>query len=160
VWFALGGTGAVVAALARLFGELGGTLRLNAEVARITLERGRATGVQVRDGAVIPADAVVSNGDVAHTYHQLLPAAARRTYTDTRLRRLRYSMSLVVIYFGTDRTYRDQGLAHHNIIPRGSAHARWDGAGGRGRGVRGRAPCGQAAGELGMRREAVEGGVC
>ena len=116
VWFALGGTGAVVAALARLFGELCGTLRLNAEVARITLERGRATGVQVRDGAVIPADAVVSNGDVAHTYHQLLPAAARRTYTDTRLRRLRYSMSLVVIYFGADHTYRDQGLAHHNII--------------------------------------------
>src|SRR5690606_956856 len=29
-----------------------------------------------------------------------------------------YSMSLVVIYFGTDRTYRDSGkaLAHHNII--------------------------------------------
>jgi phytoene desaturase len=116
VWFALGGTGAIVAALARLFCELGGTLRLNAEVTRITLERGRATGVQVQDGAVIPADAVVSNADVAHTYHQLLPAAARRTYTDARLRRLRYSMSLVVIYFGTDRTYRDQGLAHHNII--------------------------------------------
>ncbi len=116
VWFALGGTGAVVAALARLFGELGGTLRLNAEVARITLERGRASGVQLRDGALIPADAVVSNADVAHTYHQLLPAAARHKYSDARLRRLRYSMSLVVIYFGTDRTYRDQGLAHHNII--------------------------------------------
>ena len=116
VWFAMGGTGAVVAALARLFEELGGTLRLNAEVTRITLERGRATGVQTRDGSVIAAEAVVSNGDVAHTYHQLLPAAARRKYSDARLRRLRYSMSLVVIYFGTDRTYRDQGLAHHNII--------------------------------------------
>ncbi len=32
---------------------------------------------------------------------------------------MRYSMSLVVIYFGTDRLYRDNGdatLAHHNII--------------------------------------------
>jgi phytoene desaturase len=46
----------------------------------------------------------------------LLPATARRKYTDARLRRLRYSMSLVVIYVGTDRTYRDQGLAHHTII--------------------------------------------
>jgi phytoene desaturase len=29
---------------------------------------------------------------------------------------MRYSMSLVVIYFGTDVQYRAQGLAHHNII--------------------------------------------
>ena len=36
-----------------------------------------------------------------------------------RLDRMRYSMSLVVIYFGTNRTYRDDPtnrLAHHNII--------------------------------------------
>jgi len=116
VWFAMGGTGAIVDGLARVFGELGGTLRLDAEVGEITLERGRATGVRLRDGTDIPADAVVSNGDVAHTYGQLLPASARRKYTDARLRRLRYSMSLVVIYFGTDRRYRDTGLVHHNII--------------------------------------------
>ncbi len=29
---------------------------------------------------------------------------------------MKYSMSLFVIYFGTKRQYRDQGLAHHNII--------------------------------------------
>jgi len=116
VWFAMGGTGAIVNALVRLFDELGGTLRLDSEVGAITLDRGRATGALLRDGTELRADAVVSNGDVAHTYGQLLPAAARRKYTDARLRRLRYSMSLVVIYFGTDRTYRDQGLAHHNII--------------------------------------------
>ena len=29
---------------------------------------------------------------------------------------MKYSMSLFVIYFGTKRRYRDQGLAHHNII--------------------------------------------
>jgi len=117
VWFAQGGTGAIVDALTRLFAELGGTVRLCAEVGAITLERGRATGVRLRDGTELPADAVVSNGDVAHTYHQLLPAAARHKYTDGKLRRMRYSMSLVVIYFGTDRPYRDEGiLSHHNII--------------------------------------------
>ncbi len=117
VWFAQGGTGAIVDALTRLFEELGGTVRLSAEVGAITLERGRATGVRLRDGTELPADAVVSNGDVAHTYHQLLPAAARHKYTDGKLRRMRYSMSLVVIYFGTDRPYRDEGiLSHHNII--------------------------------------------
>jgi len=117
VWFALGGTGAIVDALVRLFEELGGAMRQDAEVAEITLDRGRASGVRLHDGAVIPADAVVSNGDVAHTYHQLLPAAARHSIEARRLPRMRYSMSLVVIYFGTDRRYHDDGvLAHHNII--------------------------------------------
>src|SRR5215207_8290087 len=36
VWFAMGGTGDVVDALVRLFGELGGTIKLDAEVGEIT----------------------------------------------------------------------------------------------------------------------------
>lgn len=119
VWFAMGGTGAVVTALVRLFDELGGTLMLNAEVGRILTENRRATGVELVDGRVLPAAIVVCNADVAEAYQRLLPAAERRKHTDRRLARMRYSMSLVVIYFGTDRRYREAGdaaLAHHNII--------------------------------------------
>ena len=119
VWFALGGTGAIVDALVRLFEELGGTLRLDAEVGQITIEGRRATGVRLTDGRELPADIVVCNADVAGAYERLLPAAARRKYTDRKLGRMRYSMSLVVIYFGTDRQYRGSDgppLAHHNII--------------------------------------------
>jgi phytoene desaturase len=119
VWFAMGGTGAIVAALTRLFGELGGTLRLNAEVAEILTAQGRATGVRLADGETLAADVLVCNADVAGSYANLLPAAARHKYTDRRLARMRYSMSLVVIYFGTARRYRDAAarpLAHHNII--------------------------------------------
>ena len=116
VWFAMGGTGALVDALVRLFTELGGTLRLNAEVAEVTVDAGstRATGVRLATGEHLPADAVVSNGDVARTYMDLVPAVHRRRNTDARMRRLRYSMSLVVIYFGTDRRYED--IAHHEIL--------------------------------------------
>lgn len=118
VWFALGGTGALVAALARLFEECGGTIRLNQEVGEILVEQGRATGVRMHDGAELRADAVVCNGEVGWAYANLLPARYRHKYTDYRLARMRYSMSLVVIYFGTDRTYRDRPvpLAHHDII--------------------------------------------
>ena len=116
VWFAMGGTGALIAALVRLFGEEGGVLQLGAEVAAIEVDPGtrRATGVRLADGTVLAADAVVSNGDVARTYMDLVPAALRRKNTDARMERLRYSMSLVVIYFGTDRTYDD--VAHHEIL--------------------------------------------
>ncbi len=119
VWFAMGGTGAIVAALTRLFEELGGTLRLNTPVAQILTSGRRASGVRLADGEEILADLIVCNADVAGAYQRLLPAAARRKYTDRRLARMRYSMSLVVIYFGTDRQYRGidgPPLAHHDII--------------------------------------------
>ena len=116
VWFAMGGTGALVDALVRLFKEEGGTLRLDAEVAEITVhaDSKRATGVRLANGEHLAADAVVSNGDVARTYMDLVPAVHRRRNTDARMTRLRYSMSLVVIYFGTDRRYDD--IAHHEIL--------------------------------------------
>jgi phytoene desaturase len=118
VWFATGGTGAIVDALARLFKELGGKLYLDTEVAEILITSGRARGVRLVDGREIPAEIVVCNADVAGAYERLLPKAARRKYSDRKLARMRYSMSLVVIYFGTDRLYRspESRLAHHNII--------------------------------------------
>ena len=116
VWFAMGGTGAVIRALVRLFQELGGAIRLSSEVEEILVDAStrRATGVRLAGGEVVAADAVVSNGDVAQTYMQLVPAAVRRKNTDRRMERLRYSMSLFVIYFGTNRRYDD--IAHHEIL--------------------------------------------
>ncbi len=119
VSFAMGGTGAIVAGLVRLFEELGGELRLRCEVEQIIVENGRATGVRLADGTLEQADAVVCNGEVAFAYNTLLPPQVRRTWTDYRLARMRYSMSLVVIYFGTDRQYRGSDgpeLKHHDII--------------------------------------------
>jgi len=51
----------------------------------------------------------------------LIPAQYRRKNSDRRLKRLKYSMSLFVIYFGTKRRYLEStpgypDLAHHNII--------------------------------------------
>jgi phytoene desaturase len=118
VHYAMGGTGAVVQALARLLGELGGQLHLNAEVQEIVVGGRRATGVRLADGRVFQADHVISNADAAFTYLHLIPAKARGLRnSDLRYKRLtRYSMSLFVIYFGTKRRYTDTGLAHHNII--------------------------------------------
>ena len=116
IHYAVGGTGAIVAAMGRLFSELGGTLHLNTEVKEILTKGRRVTGVRLADGSLHAADAVVSNADVAWTYLNLIPAQYRRHNSDAWVKRKRYSMSLFVIYFGTKRQYRDAGLAHHNII--------------------------------------------
>ncbi|MDX1419838.1 MAG: phytoene desaturase, partial [Rubricoccaceae bacterium] len=118
VWYAMGGTGAVVQGLADLIERLGGELRLGETVEEITVDgsgdRPRATGVRLRSGETIPAEVVVSNADAAWTYKHLVDGRYRTTWTDARLDRARYSMSLFVWYFGTDRPYPD--VAHHSIL--------------------------------------------
>lgn len=118
VYYALGGTGAIVDALGRLFAEQGGTVHLNTEVAQILVDpaRRRVTGVQLSNGTVHHADVVICNGDAAFTYRHLIPQEHRRKYTNRRLDRIRYSNSLFVIYFGTRRRYLDSQFLHHNII--------------------------------------------
>jgi phytoene desaturase len=114
VHFVMGGTGKLVEALAQLFQDMGGKLQLNAKVKKILVENGSAKGVELASGERLSAPLVVSNADVANTYRKLIDPHHRRKWTDPRLERMRYSMSLFLIYFGTNRTYPD--LAHHSIV--------------------------------------------
>ncbi|MBK7219143.1 MAG: phytoene desaturase [Candidatus Promineofilum sp.] len=119
IHYVMGGTGALVNALVQLIEELGGRFHFNAEVAEIIVDGRRATGIRLADGTTHRADHVISNADVAWTYLNMIPSQARGLRnSDLRYRKLtRYSMSLVVIYFGTKKLYRHDGqLAHHNII--------------------------------------------
>ncbi len=116
VWFAMGGTGALVRALGELFRDIGGKVLTEAEVAEISIDEtsGKAKGARMKSGEFYEADAVVSNADVAFTYLNLVPKKFRRKYTDKKVKSLTYSMSLFVIYFGTNRRY--ENMAHHEII--------------------------------------------
>lgn len=114
VHFAIGGTGALVRGLVRMLEDIGGRLELDARVEEIVVEAGRVRGCRLASGEFRPADVVVANGDVANTYRKLIRPEHRRKWTDRRLERMRYAMSLFVVYFGTDRTYPH--LPHHSII--------------------------------------------
>lgn len=120
IHFAMGGTGALVQGFVRKFEELGGTLRLDAEVDRIDVvgkgRRRRATGVTLASGEHLRADLVVSNGDYAHTYLHLIDKEHRTINRDALVTRRKQSMSLFVIYFGYERREGDPDLQHHNII--------------------------------------------
>jgi phytoene desaturase len=116
VWFAMGGTGALVDALIKLFTDIGGSTRMSAEVAGIDVDPATrcARGVRLADGSLIAAEAVVANSDVARTYMDLIPGSARKKNTNRKLKSMRYSMSLFVMYFGTDIRY--DNMAHHEIL--------------------------------------------
>lgn len=116
IWFAMGGTGALVKALSNLFTDIGGKILLSAEVSEIRIDErsGKTDGVVLSSGEYLQADAVVSNGDIAYTYLNLVPKKYRKKNTDNRIKNMSYSMSLFVIYFGTKKKY--DHIAHHEII--------------------------------------------
>ncbi len=114
VHYAMGGTGSVVSALGKLFGELGGQTRLSTAVKRILVQGGKVAGVETEEGEQIPAEIVISNADIATTYKKMVAPEHRRRWTDRKLNRMKYSMSLFVIYFGTRKQYPD--VAHHTIL--------------------------------------------
>ncbi len=114
VHFPIGGTGALVNGLVNLLTDGGGRLRLSETVEEITTNGGRVSGVRLASGKHLPAEVIVSNADSAWTYRNLLPSVTRRRWTDRKLESSRYSMSLFVWYFGTNRRYSD--VAHHTIL--------------------------------------------
>ena len=122
IHYVMGGTGALVQGLVTKFEELGGKLVCDAEVAQIRTEKAgaftkpKAVGVTLKDGREFDADVVCSNADFAHTYMNLIRPEHRRKHSDSSIRRKRYSMSLLVVYFGFKDTGAPLNLKHHNII--------------------------------------------
>lgn len=113
VWFAKGGTNALVSGMVALFERLGGTLILGDKVARITHAGKRVTGVETASGRTVNADMVVTNGDLVHSYG-LIEGSSYAQGKVRSLKRKSFSPSLFVVHFGLNGTF--PGIAHHSIL--------------------------------------------
>ena len=114
VWFPKGGTHALVRGLVKLFEDLGGTMVLGNGAERFESDGERVTGVVLQDGTRLRVDGVASNGDIVHTYTDLLKDHPRGKTAAKALAKRSYSPSLFVLYFGVEKTYPD--VPHHNIL--------------------------------------------
>lgn len=114
VFFPKGGTGALVRGLIKYFEEMGGTITYQAEIDQILVENETVTGLRTKSGEVYECDIVVSNGDIYHTYRDLLRDEVSSQKKADRLEKKSYSMSLFLIYFGTKKKYSN--IKHHNVI--------------------------------------------
>ena len=112
VYHPRGGTGAVMAAMARVARDLGADIRVGEPVEEITFQGRRATGVRTASG-VQEADALVINADFAHTMGKLVPDHIRRRWTDKRIESKKFSCSTFMLYLGIEGTLPD--LSHHTI---------------------------------------------
>lgn len=113
VWYAKGGTNALVNGMVALFERLGGTLILGDAVHEITHQGKKVTGAITESGRAITADVIASNGDLVHSYGLIKhsPYADRHVHALTRKR---FSPSLFVVHFGVRGQFPD--VAHHSIL--------------------------------------------
>lgn len=111
IQFAMGGTGALVKALALLMAEVGIEARLDTTVVEIIVEQEAAVGVVLETGERLMADIIISDADPAFLYSKMLhrPPLIPRL----KLKQAQSSMGLFVLYFGTTRQYPE--VAHHTI---------------------------------------------
>lgn len=111
IYHVTGGLCRISEAMAKVFGEHGGTLRLGAAVKELKFSGARVTGVELAGGELLPCDEVVMNADYAHAVTNLLDGRSRPA---AELERKRYSCSTFMLYLGLDTLYQDE--PHHHII--------------------------------------------
>ena len=118
VYFPRGGTGALVQALVSLFKRHGGEIRLSTAVESIRVLSAAAGNnkheILDERGNREVFDLVVSNADIHHTYARLYSDNRAASPMRRKLERMEWSMSLFVMYFGTNKRY--DNLAHHTIL--------------------------------------------
>ncbi|MFD2178379.1 phytoene desaturase family protein [Veronia pacifica] len=113
IFFPTGGTGALVEALGNLMKRQGIAVKLNTTVTGFTFDNKTIKNVEMDDGSVMDADLVVSNGDPAFIYENLIPKSQQTLPCRLKTNVSEKSMGLYVLYFGTTKQYSD--VAHHTI---------------------------------------------
>jgi diapolycopene oxygenase len=111
LWYVKGGMYALALAMEKLALELGVTIRLNSEIARIEQQNKKATAVYLTNGEKIAADIIVSNMEVIPAMKSLLQSSESEL---KKMRRFAPSCSGLVLHLGVNRHYPQ--LAHHNFF--------------------------------------------
>ena len=112
IWYPMGGTRSIPAALQELALSLGVEIRCGEEVTRILTSQSAVSGLRLATGEELPFDAIISNCDSVRTHRELLDDPARFAFE--RRRRYEPACSGVVLYLGLRERY--EHLLHHNFV--------------------------------------------
>jgi all-trans-retinol 13,14-reductase len=112
-WYPVGGAGAFAQALIPVIEQAGGAIRLGARVRALQIADGSATGVQLDDGTVLHAPAVISDIGARNTVG-MLPEALLQTTWAQEVLSLRPSVCHVTLYLGLKGDIRAHGASAFN----------------------------------------------
>jgi all-trans-retinol 13,14-reductase len=116
-YYPVGGSATMVESIAPVIERAGGRVLINAEVASVVVEGGRAVGVTMAaDGATIRAPVIVSDAGVVNTFGRLLPREVAESHgLLEQLTRVKPSTAHLCLYVGIRETAQALGLPRHNI---------------------------------------------
>jgi phytoene desaturase len=113
IYHTRGGLSRISDAMAAVAARNGADLRLGTPVKRVLVRNRNATGVELDNGEVVEADAVVLNADFAHAATHLFDPGVLRKYTPATLAKKRFSCSTFMLYLGIDRP---APTPHHLVV--------------------------------------------
>jgi phytoene desaturase len=122
VWYPMGGTRAVPAALEKLARELGVEICVNTKIEKILTREGAVTGVRTNHGEEIQLAAIVSNCDSVLTHRELINGQVGAKFE--KRRKYESACSGVVLYLGLNKRY--EHLAHHDFVFSRDPHEEFD----------------------------------
>ena len=108
--FPVGGMYGIAAKLMERAAEKGVRFHFAKPVKQILVSGNSATGVAFSDGSVAKADVIIANADLPYVYRELLPPGKK----SSRLSRMKYSCSALVLHWGLDKQYPQ--LGHHSTF--------------------------------------------
>lgn len=115
-YYPVGGASRIAEAVIPTITRRGGRVLVNAEVAKVVLEGGRAAGVRMADGRVFRAPVIVSDAGFHATTRTLLPDdAPGRAGLLRAAKSVAPSLSHVALYLGFKHTDAALGLSRPNL---------------------------------------------
>jgi 1-hydroxy-2-isopentenylcarotenoid 3,4-desaturase len=113
VYYPLGGMYTIIESLVALGEKRHVSYKLETGVRRILSTSGKATGVELSNGEVIPADIVISNADL-HFTETVLVGTQDQTYSETYWEKKEAGPSALLVYLGVKGKVPE--LEHHNLL--------------------------------------------
>ena len=111
IYHVKGGLCQISNAMAKVFAEHGGTLRLGTGVKEVLFNGSTVTGVILEDGEKIDCDDVIMNADYAYAVTSLM---GKRSRVGKQLEKKKFSCSTFMLYLGLDTIFPEQ--PHHHIL--------------------------------------------
>jgi phytoene desaturase len=111
IYHVQGGLCQISEAMAKVFIEHGGKLRLGKGVEEVLFDGRRVKGVRLNGGDILECDDAIMNADYAHAVTTLLNGHSHEV---TEVAKKKFSCSTFMLYLGLDTIYHDE--PHHHVI--------------------------------------------
>lgn len=114
-YYPIGGASEIAKTIIPVIQSGGGDVFTYADVREVLIEKGKAVGVRMADGAEVRAPIIISNAGVFNTFGKLLPDdAPEKGYYQQKLQQVERSMASVCLYIGIQDTAENLRLPRTN----------------------------------------------